>query len=547
MKTFKLLISLVLFISLLPGCTPLAIPSQGTATPASAPTATRLPVNAVPTAASIATTAPTAVPSFTPTPANEWPQILWNRVYGESRADVGEDLLLADDGGFYLIGTTHFDLTGNNASGNLHLMRTDSAGEMLWEKSYGGDRVTTGLSLTPTIDGNLLLVGTIKTPATGLDVYLVKVDPWGEEIWSQTLGGARDEMVSVSAQSDGSFLLWGNSVDPNDVIADPGAAGYGGYTGRSNIFLAKVTAAGELIWSKIFGGQNNLLASGGVPAVDGGFVVLATRMDYPEPGDDAYLLKVDQNGQQVWERLWEEGTISAYDLLRTADDAYLIAASTAPADDVDRSMADHLFIQVDDQGQDIWMSTFGNPEVIDYPLLVTPTGDGGYLAAGYWIKDLSGRYPGEIALTRIDAAGQLLWKKTIKPGGRHNVLRAWTQLEDGSLILMGSRFGADSQIYLLKVSAGDLLSDACTIDFALTFPPGMHEFSADRKMGNLSFRSYDCLAFAWPKADRISMDEQGPLLVRLDVLTGLNVLTGLDVLTDLDVLNDLEVLTYKNS
>jgi len=412
-----------------------------------------------PTATSAPPTAtfapPTATLQPTATPAPEIPRILWDKTYGNTANDMGEDVLVADDGGFYIVGTAGLDMSGAGNSGDIYLIRTDENGEVLWEKTYGGDKAEEGLSIALTSDGNLLLSGmTRSSGAGGADAYLVKVDLQGNEIWSNTYGSPLDEMVSVRTLADGSFMLWGNVVDPDDIVADPGAAGYGGYAGRSNIYLAKVDSAGGLVWSQTFGGQNNLLASGGVEAEDGGFLVVASLLRFPEPGDDLYLLKVDSNGQKVWERTWEDGTTAAYDLIRTADDQYLIAASVTPADDTAHAMVDFLLIKVDQQGNEVWSSQFGDPTMVDYPMVVTQTADGGYIAAGDWVKDLSGRSPGLISIARIDAGGQLVWERTIKPAGQHNVLRSWLQMDDGSCLLVGSRLTRQFEIYLMKVDVG---------------------------------------------------------------------------------------------
>ena len=79
---------------------------------------------------------------------------------------------------------------------------------------------------------------------------------------------------------DGGYLVGGNIVDPNDVVADPGAAGYGGFAGRSNVYLARTDSDGHEIWARTFGGENNVLATGGIQTPDGGFMIdLAPELD----------------------------------------------------------------------------------------------------------------------------------------------------------------------------------------------------------------------------------------------------------------------------
>ena len=491
MKKIEISATLIILVSLIASCVPAAI-------------STPVPVTGTPVPPTNTPVLPTVTPQPTTIPTPEIPRILWNKTYQKTPGNtMGEDVLVAEDGGFYIVGTTDLDMVGTGVSGDIYLIRTNADGEVLWEKTYGGNRSEEGLSILRTQDGNLLMSGLTRSfGAGGADAYLIKTDLEGNEIWSKTFGGPLDESASVRELADGSFMLWGNRVDPNDFIADSGAAGYGGYSGRSNIYLAKVDTAGNLLWSQTFGGKNNLLAVSGVVSPDGGFVVLASLLRFPDSGDDIYMIKVDTNGNKVWDRTWEEGTMLAYDLIRSADDHYLIAASYAPADDTAHSKADFLFIKVDQQGQDVWISKFGDPDMMDYPISVTQTADGGYIAAGEWIKDMSGTAPGSISITRIDRDGNLVWERTIKPAGHENVLRTWIQLADGSCLLVGSRLTQRFEIYLMKVDVGEntaylgqvppglspqvfapgIISVDGAIDFAASFSADGHELYFTRRL-----------------------------------------------------------------
>jgi len=491
MSKFLWFVIIIVLLSLLTSCSPaqLMTPVASDVMPTVRSTNTVVP--------------PTAIPQPTTNPALEILCILWDKTYHKTAGDMGEDVLVAEDGGFYIVGTTDMDLYGTGKSGDIYLIRTDENGDVLWENAYGGDKAEEGLSITRTSDGNLLLAGKTNTSnAGGADAYLVKVDLEGNEIWSKTYGSSLDEMISARELADGSFLLWGNVIASQDFVADPGLAGYDGLAGRSNIYLAKIDANGDELWAQKIGEKNNLIVSGGVEASDGGFVVLATLLRFPEPGDALYLLEVDKSGQKVWERTWEEGTTAAYDLIRTDDDQYLIAASVAPADDTARAMADFLFIKVDQQGKDVWISQFGDPKMIDHPVMVTQTTDGGYMAAGHWIKDWSGRSIGEISFTKIGPDGKLVWEKTIKPAGREIVLRSWLQLADGNFLLVGSRMTRQFEINLMKVGMGiensaylgqtppglepqvfapGLISTDGAVEFAASFSPDGKEFYFTRR------------------------------------------------------------------
>lgn len=287
--------------------------------------------------------------------------------------------------------------------------------------------------------------------AGGMDSYLIKVDQDGNELWSKTYGGPLDEMTGALQTPDGGYILAGNIVDPSDIVADPGAVGYGGFAGRSNIYLAKVDAAGTLLWEKTYGGENNILAAGELQTPDGSGLILATLLRYPDPGDYLYLLQVDQDGNKVWTRTWEEGsTLNAYGIVPTADGAYLIAGSYIPPEITDHSQADFLFIKVDDRGNEIWRRIIGDPDIIDYGQVLVADTDGGYVAAGDWERDLTS-WDSDIAVVKIDAEGQLVWKQIIEMN-THSMFAALLRHPNGGYLIAGSRWQEQQwDMFLIKM------------------------------------------------------------------------------------------------
>jgi hypothetical protein len=246
-------------------------------------------------------------------------------------------------------------------------------------------------------------------------------------------------------------LLVGNIVDPGDFVADPGAAGYGGFEGRSNVYLAKLDAEGNELWSHAFGGENNVLVTGGVQTPDGGGLLLATILYFPESGDDVWLLKVDENGNQVWSRTWEEGSIGARDLVRTADGNYLMTGSYSPSDGADPN-EDFLFVKIDPEGNELWTTTFGDPDMIDYGSVLAQTMDGGFVTAGERVTDLY-TWDADISLVKIDEDGELLWEQIIETDA-HCMFGTILQHPDGGYVLAGSAFnGRVFDIFMIKTDA----------------------------------------------------------------------------------------------
>jgi hypothetical protein len=390
---------------------------------------------------------PTEAPASEPATTSD----TWFKTYGGSRDDVCDDVLLADDGDFFLVGTANVEFEPE-MQGDVYLIRTDATGDVLWEKTYEKEGYQGGLTISRTSDGGLLVSGgTLSSSTNGMDVYLMKLDQDGNEIWFKTFGGSLDEMAAAQQMADGSFLLVGNIVDPDDFVADPGAAGYGGFEGRSNVYLAKLDAEGNELWSRAFGGENNVLVTGGAQTPDGGGLLLATILYFPESGDDVLLVKVDENGNQVWSRTWEEGSIGARDLVRTADGNYLITGSYSPSNGADPN-EDFLFVKIDPEGNELWTSTFGDPDMIDYGSVLAQTLDGGFVTAGERVTDLY-TWDADISLVKIDEDGELLWEQIIETDA-HCMFGTILQHPDGGYVIAGSAFnGRVFDIFMIKTDA----------------------------------------------------------------------------------------------
>lgn len=240
----------------------------------------------------------------------------WTRILGGYQNAVTGGVLLADDGGVYVVGTTNLAHQPER-QGDVYLIRTDAAGEVLWERTYGGTGYQSRQAITRAPDGSLLVAGsTSVSGSAGLDAYLLAVDEGGTELWSKTYGGALDEFTgSIVPAADGGYFLGGDIVDPEDVVADASAPGYGGFEGRSNVYLLRVDGEGNQVWSRRYQSEDNVLASGGATTSDGGLLVVATVTHYPEPDDDMILIKVDGQVDEVWSRSWEQATPASHTML----------------------------------------------------------------------------------------------------------------------------------------------------------------------------------------------------------------------------------------
>ena len=376
----------------------------------------------------------------------------WIGTYGGGLDAMGHDVLLLDDGGYLVVGDT---VTQYEPAliGHLVLLRLDAAGEFVWERAYGGDRSCTGQSVVVTSDGRYLIAGTIESEVgSDMDVYLLCVDEDGNELWARSFGTPLDEYGGQLLETaDGGYVIVGNSVDRNDVVADPGAAGYAGFAGRSNAYVLRTDADGREIWSRRFETVDNVIASGGAITDEGGVVILSYILRYPVDDNDVRLFKIDADGDEMWSRRWEEGKASGYDLISTSDGGFLISGARSFSEDSSYEKADALLIKVDQDGNEIWLTTFGEPDMVETAHVVTEVADGSYVCVGWQERDLY-TWIDDILLAAFDCHGALLWE-SVTPTVKHNMYGALCQHPDGSYVVVGSasRAGRPFRVQLLKI------------------------------------------------------------------------------------------------
>ena len=132
----------------------------------------------------------------------------WNKTYGGTSYDWAYALVQTSDGGYALAGrTASFGAGGDD----FWLVKTDSAGNMQWNKTYGGTNDDMAFALVQTSDGGYALAGyTTSFGAGGLDFWLVKTDSAGNMQWNKTYGGTNNDMAFALVQtSDGGYALAG--------------------------------------------------------------------------------------------------------------------------------------------------------------------------------------------------------------------------------------------------------------------------------------------------------------------------------------------------
>ncbi|MFC1856083.1 caspase domain-containing protein [Thermodesulfobacteriota bacterium] len=136
--------------------------------------------------------------------------VIWTRTYGGEDEELGTSVQQTSDGGYILLGTTESFGKGNI---DMYLVKTDNNGIVTWTKTIGGEDEDKGNSVQQTSDGGYILFGTTESfGADSYNMYLAKTDALGNEQWTKTFGKDEDdEGFSVQQTSDGGYILVGRS------------------------------------------------------------------------------------------------------------------------------------------------------------------------------------------------------------------------------------------------------------------------------------------------------------------------------------------------
>ncbi len=211
---------------------------------------------------------------------------LWAKAYGGNGNGAGKEIIPTSDGNYMIVGESNDPVHSNY---NAFLMKIDPAGNIIWNKNYGGAAYESGNSVKQCLDGGYIFTGQTFSSGLGGDAYLVKTDSIGDTLWTKTFGGAQyDEGMSVLANSDGTYIF---------CVRDSSSG-----AGDIDVQIIKTDSAGTIIWNKTYGGNKKDTGKMIQPTTDGGYVIAAISRSFGWVKPDMWILKIDSGGDTLWTR-----------------------------------------------------------------------------------------------------------------------------------------------------------------------------------------------------------------------------------------------------
>ncbi len=249
--------------------------------------------------------------------------ILWAKQISSIGSDAAYSVKLDASGVPYVTGvfsdTATFGLTSltSDGDGDIFVAKYNPAnGEIIWAKKYGGENLQIGSSLYINSSGEIYLAGNFRVSAkigantftaTGdPDSFIAKLNSNGEVVWANQISGTYSEIVaSIVSDDNGNCYATGYYI---------GATNFGGLTltssGKAEIFLAKYSSSGNLIWVKSAGSNDSDNANSVAIDNTGNVYITGYFSNNASFGDrtlttdginnDLFVAKFNSDGNIIW-------------------------------------------------------------------------------------------------------------------------------------------------------------------------------------------------------------------------------------------------------
>lgn len=259
--------------------------------------------------------------------------VIWNEFYDDGFDELAFDVAQLSDGNFVIVG---YIRPTQDAATDIYLLKINPFGKKLWHRIIGGSFNDQAKSVVALPDGGFAITGFTSTDGIQTEVLVSRFTNEGDQLWEQIFGGDKDDIgASIAIESNQLFVL-SNRVNPNGSDSDiflnqldlNGSLGWNIKSGVSNVkdlgndligtrdgnlliagergnvgqvYLAKYSQSGTLLWEKSFGGPLGDDAKAVVEDAEGNLIITGS-VETSEINVDLLLAKTDSEGNLIWSR-----------------------------------------------------------------------------------------------------------------------------------------------------------------------------------------------------------------------------------------------------
>jgi hypothetical protein len=327
-------------------------------------------------------------------------QVTFERYYGGLSDDYGYSVQQTFDSGYIIAGTTESFGAGMR---DVYLIKTDSLGDTIWTRTYGGSLNDEGYSVQQTSDSGYIIAGAKNFWTDTSAVYLIKTNQFGVPVWEKTY---RPEYTyaygqSVQQTADGGYIVVG-------------------IHSLNTVYLVKTDSMGDTVWTKGYDWATQQFGYSVQQTSDSGYII--TGCITGPAGFDVLLIKTDSLGDSIWAKTYHPSDAHDYGwcVRQAFDGGYIVA--------VESQIEGAMLLKANSMGDSLWAKNYYIGQSAN---AVQQTTDSGFVITG-----TTGSYL-KTFLVKTNSAGDTLWTRT-HGVGQHNIGYSVQQTSDGGYIIGGA-------------------------------------------------------------------------------------------------------------
>ncbi|MEC3875401.1 T9SS type A sorting domain-containing protein [Chryseobacterium salviniae] len=371
---------------------------------------------------------------------------------------------------------------------DFHLVKLNQQGEEVWEKYFSGQNHDFLSATVNTQEGGFLLAGTSfsgkgldkkEDSKGGSDIWLIRINEFGDELWQKTIGSASDEEARAVIQTtDMGFFVAGNRTTGS--LREPqGTVGYG----SKDVLIVRLDKNGKELSQLILGGKGLDEVEKMIPTKDGGALLgvysrsgaltmndngsqnqgSASGINHQSSAinhakasgnfgeGDYWIIKLNKEGKVEWEKNFGGTGDDHLRTLALTSTGYLIGGESRSERSGNKTVGieegtDLWLISLNERGEELWQKSynFKNRDVLMGMSVLHASDDKsskGILLGGY--TQAEGRIESDdetFWMLYLDQNGNEQWRKHVKGESRKREERlSDIKLnKDGSIILAGT-------------------------------------------------------------------------------------------------------------
>lgn len=270
---------------------------------------------------------------------NKYGDELWGKTYGGEKEDGIKCIIKGIDG--YILGG--YTASYGNGDYDFWIVKIDDNGNEIWNKTYGGIHTEYASDIISTSDEGYAIVGSVfSNQSTESDIMLIKVDGNGNKEWTSVFGDGKDEWAESMLQTeDGGYLIAGRTSSYGSNLWD--------------IWLIKTDENGNEMWNKTYGLWDMEWAETIIDTEDG-YVVGGKTTSTSTGHTYAWIIKINKDGNEMWNKTYGGGEGDHLNALAKTDNGFIFVGTTAS---YDVAQFDAWLVKIDEEGREIWNKSFG--------------------------------------------------------------------------------------------------------------------------------------------------------------------------------------------